>query len=186
MQENDFHRWVCEDVLGSAGLSTAPVVTLSTIVYPLPLLARNPAYSLHPILAASLLPRTPAGMADNKHTVSAKSVNTEGGLHWKGFAGGRQGRIETLETLLTRVILRPTEELRHRAGKMVETVREKAAAWGREKGMKHPPRVVGLHLRTYFVNAVSPGEVCHVIFEYGLVYVYVRECVCASLYRGMV
>lgn len=136
MSEEHFRHWVCDDVLGP-GKSLSPVVTLSTVVYPLPLLARNPTYASHPILA---------GTAD-------------GG--WAGFAGGGQRRIEALETLLTRVVLKPTSELRERAKELVGRVREEATEWGKRRGLEsgRPPRVVGLHVRTYFVNAVSSGTV---------------------------
>lgn len=147
MSEDHFKHWVCDDVLGAAHDTSPspPVVTLSTVVYPLPLLARNPTYASHPILAG-----TPHGAR-------------------AGFAGGGQRRIEALETLLTRVVLRPTSELRERARELAGRVREEAAVWGRGRGLEmgQPPRVVGLHVRTYFVNAVSSGTVrtgCQVFF----------------------
>lgn len=132
MSEEHFRRWVCEDVVGG-GLSSTSVVTLSTVVYPFPLLARNPSYAAHPILS--------------------------GGSSASGFAGGGQGRIEALETLLTRAVLRPTLELRERARGLVEEVRRAAKAWGTERGVESPVRVVGLHVRTYFVKAVAEGSV---------------------------
>lgn len=166
MKEDDFRRWVCEDVLGDRHLASTPVVTLSTIVYPLPLLARNPAYASHPLLAS-------AGSANGNNIVTpqrgrnsaaadaADEVGAGPGAvgSWAGFAGGGQARIEALETLLTRIVLRPTLELRKRAEELVGVVREKAAAWGEKRGLDGPPRVVGLHVRTYFVKAVSDGTV---------------------------
>lgn len=140
MKEGDFHRWVCEDVLGSR-LSSSRVVTLSTVVYPLPLLARNPTYASHPLLAGS------------------DAAGDGGGVKREGFSSGKQARIEVLETLLTRMVLRPTGELRKRASDLATLVRSKAAAWGASQGMDRPPRVVGLHIRTYFVEAISQGSV---------------------------
>lgn len=158
MVEDDFRSWVCDDVLGSEQLSTAPVITLSTVVYPLPLLARNPTYASHAILAAGTVPNIwPAGLERHHGPVVGDSKVEQ--LQWEGFAGGRQRRIEALETLLTRAVLRPTAELRARAKDMHELVRAKAATWGKKRGMKEPPRVVGLHLRTYFIKAVSSGAV---------------------------
>ncbi|CAM9360521.1 unnamed protein product, partial [Laminaria digitata] len=52
MSQDLFRRWVCDDVLGPQ-MSSIPVVTLSTVVYPLPLLVRNPTYASHPLLAGS-------------------------------------------------------------------------------------------------------------------------------------
>ena len=124
---------------------SVPVVTLSTVVYPLPLLARNPTYASHPLLAGS-------GLAGGE----------EGGVGggWEGFAGGGQARIEALETLLTRSVLRPTRELRERARGLAAKVRARAEEWGRREGVaRQPPRVVGLHVRTYFVKAVSRDKV---------------------------
>ena len=127
MSEEHFRRWVCEDVI-DLRLSLVPVVTLSTVVYPFPLLARNPVYAAHPIL--------------------------------RRFAGGGQARIEVLETLLTRAVLRPTQELRERAGRLAEVVRERAEAWGKDRGLgDRSPKVVGLHVRTYFVKAVAMSTV---------------------------
>lgn len=140
MKEDDFHRWVCEDVLVPR-LNSVPVVTLSTILYPLPLLARNPNYASHPLLAR-------VGVID-----------AVGGLAGQGSAGGGQAKVEVLETLLTRLVLRPTEELRDRARELKATVREKAEAWGKSRGMDRPPRVVGLHVRTYYIKAMSRAAV---------------------------
>lgn len=171
MREGDFSRWVCEDVLGSEELSAAPIITLSTVVYPLPLLARNPTYASHATFAAGYIPESPwplyqpLGEEHQDDSIvrggggGGDSVKTQELMQWEGFAGGRQGRIEAFETLLTRMVLRPTVEMRDRARALEQSVRDKAAAWGEKRGMKTPPRVVGLHLRTYYVNAISPGSV---------------------------
>lgn len=132
MSEDNFRRWVCEDVVGGR-LSSTSVVTLSTVVYPFPLLARNPSYAAHPILSS--------------------------GSAAAGFVGGGQGRVEALETLVTRAVLRPTLELRERARGVVEEVRRAAKAWGVERGVEGPVKVVGLHIRTYFVKAIAEGSV---------------------------
>lgn len=171
MREDDFRRWVCEDVLRSEELSAAPIITLSTVVYPLPLLARNPTYASHAIFAAGFIPEStwplyqPLGEEHQDDPVvrevggGGAGVETKELMQWKGFAGGKQSRIEAFETLLTRMVLRPTVEMRDRARVMEQLVRDRAAAWGEKRGMKTPPRVVGLHLRTYYVNAISPGSV---------------------------
>lgn len=143
MSEDFFQRWVCDDVLGSQ-MASVPVVTLSTVVYPLPLLVRNPTYASHPLLAAS----APSGEGGG------------GGGGWEGFAGGRQARIEALETLLTRIVLKPSLELRKRARDLAVEVRAGAEKWWRRKGSGgQSPKVVGLHVRTYFVKAVSGDKV---------------------------
>eukprot|EP00903_Cladosiphon_okamuranus_P016562 g15279.t1 len=140
MSKNHFHRWTCDDVLEGV---VAQVVTLSTVVYPLPLLARNPTYASHPIFLAA-----------------ATAAHGGGGA---GPGGAGQRGIEALETLLTRVVLRPKRELRERAMELAGRVREKADEWVRERGrddpvtggVPRPVRVVGIHARTYFVKAVS-------------------------------
>lgn len=133
MQEAHFQRWVCDDILGPA--KSMPVITLSTVVYPLPLIVRNPTYEGHPIFSGA-----------------SQSL----GL----FAGGGQAKIEALETLLTRIVLKPTSELRERAREVAVRVKEKAAEWAKKRGQEEgrPPRIVGLHIRTYFVKAVSSNE----------------------------
>lgn len=158
MYEDSFRTWVCDDVLASTQLSTALVITLSTVVYPLPLLARNPTYASHAILAAGTVANLrSANVAKHPDTVVGDSKAEQ--LEWEGFAGGGQRRIEALETLLTRAVLRPTAELRARAKDLHDLVRAKADAWGKMRGIKAPPRVVGLHLRTYFITAVSSAAV---------------------------
>lgn len=143
MSKNHFHRWTCDDVLEGV---VARVVTLSTVVYPLPLLARNPMYASHPIFLAA-------------------AAATDGGRGGAGGAGQRG--VEALETLLTRIVLRPKRELRDRAMELAGRVREMAEEWGRERGRNDPVvggvpppvRVVGIHARTYFMKAVSTNTV---------------------------
>lgn len=137
MSKEHFEHWVCDDVL-EPGLSSIPVVTLSTVVYPLPLIVRNPQYASHPIVAG----------------LAAGGQGSEG-----AFARSDQERIEALETLLTRLVLRPTQEMRERTGQLARKIRGEAARWGERRGLGRPPKVVGLHVRTYFVKAISPDKV---------------------------
>ncbi|CBN75989.1 hypothetical protein Esi_0264_0021 [Ectocarpus siliculosus] len=143
MSKEHFEHWVCHDVVegrGSPGQGGSPagaVVTLSTVVYPLPLLARNPAYASHPIFQAA-----------------AAGGGAEGQKNPGGTVVGQRG-VEALETLLTRVVLRPTRELRERARGLADRVRERANEWGGGGGGGRPVRIVGLHVRTYFVKAIS-------------------------------
>lgn len=164
MSKEHFQHWVCDDVMKNPAGGSATVVTLSTVVYPLPLLARNLEYSGHPIFLA-------AAAAGGGESVPSS-----------GSGGGREGTrlqpagvsevvmgqrgVEALETILTRIILRPTRELRERAMELAGRVRERAEEWGRRPdrkgvaGVPPPPvRVVGIHARTYFMKAVSGGTV---------------------------
>lgn len=147
MSKKHFHRWTCDDVLEGVA---AQVVTLSTVVYPLPLLARNPTYASHPIFLAA---------------AGGGAGQQEGTLPKPGGIGQRG--VEALETLLTRVVLRPKQELRDRAMEVVGRVKEKAEEWGRGHprenqvvgGAPPPVRIVGIHARTYFMKAVSTDTV---------------------------
>lgn len=163
MSKEHFQHWVCDDVIENptgavAGASTPQVVTLSTVVYPLPLLARNPAYSGHPIFLAAA-----AAAAGGREQEGALLQQPAGGA--AGMVVGQRG-VEALETILTRVVLRPTRELRERAMELVGRVRGRAEEWGRRRdrngvvGVPPPAvRVVGIHARTYFMKAVSTGTV---------------------------
>ncbi|CAN0137757.1 unnamed protein product, partial [Ectocarpus fasciculatus] len=125
MSKEHFQHWVCHDVVedralpgqgrgAPAATAAAAVVTLSTVVYPLPLLARNPAYASHPIFQAA---------------AAAAGGSAEGEKQPGGTVVGQRG-VEALETLLTRVVLRPTRELRERARGLADRVRERANEWG--------------------------------------------------------
>ncbi|CAM9946154.1 unnamed protein product, partial [Discosporangium mesarthrocarpum] len=133
MTPASFGLWACDDLTKGA---EDGVVTLHTILYPLPLLVRNPAYASHPLLAGAL-----------------------GGGRGRGFVGGvngGQGRVEALEVLLVRGILWPREFLREEAAQVERRVRAEAEEWGRQQGLAQPPRVVGLHIRSFYVKAMSP------------------------------
>lgn len=157
MSKKHFHHWTCDDVLEGVA---AHAVTLSTVVYPLPLLARNPAYASHPIfLAAASAAAAAPGLGGAGE--QAETLPQPGGAGQRG--------IEALETLLTRVVLRPKQELRDRAMELVGRVRDKAREWGRGRGRgiqktaaegaQPPVRIVGIHARTYFMKAVSTDTV---------------------------
>lgn len=172
MSEALFQRWVCDDVV--EGVGSEQVVTLSTVVYPLPLLARNPRYASHPIMRAfAARAPAPAPGATGGGSSGSGQETGPGGAHLaaedRGGAGlgpGQRG-VEALETLLTRVVLKPKRELRERAMAVAGRVREKAREWGRRResraagrGLPPPPvRVVGIHARTYFIKAVSTDTV---------------------------
>lgn len=146
MKEEDFQNWLCSDVLGTAELRSAPVATLSTVIYPLPLLARNPTYASKRLLSGLL------------HRTDAADI-AEGGLS-PSFADRGQAKIEVLETLLTRVVLKPSEELIGRARQLERTVRSRAAEWFTRRGFAKAPRIAGLHVRTYYIHALSNQKVC--------------------------
>lgn len=162
MSKEHFHHWTCADVLDGVA---SQVVTLSTVVYPLPLLARNPAYSSHPIFQAAATATAAAAYAGGGGAgQQAETLPRPGGAGQRG--------IEALETLLTRSVLRPKRELRDRAMELAGRVREKAEEWGQGRGrgrggidtlaagrVPPPVRVVGIHARTYFVKAVSTDTV---------------------------
>lgn len=171
MSKDHFQRWVCEDVVKQASsLSGAPasVITLSTVVYPLPLLARNPCYASHPLVLAAT-----AGVAGEGAPQSGCAEEGQVGGpvdKERGLAGQRD--LEALETLLTRIVLRPKRDLRERARKLTGIVRETAEKWatagrdgqgwggqGGSAEQRPPVRVVGLHVRTHFVRAVSTDTV---------------------------
>lgn len=156
----------------------------------MPLLARNPAYASHPIFLAAAAAAA-AAADDPPPAGGGEGAGEQAGTLPTPRGAGQRG-IEALETLLTRIVLRPKRELRDRATELAGRVREKAAEWGRGRGggvrenlvvrgVSQPPvRVVGIHARTYFVKAVSTGTVSRVVMRF-----HAWACACMNDRAGL-